>query len=583
MNYGVYGFIKDKDCNPIVGAKIYPYFKKVDSGSPDSKWSDEFYTSDSQGYYGFDLSDDVLLGSEQGFKKGTDRVYIAVSNNGDLNSLDFDSCLFIDHTTINEDLFELNLNIEDKRPPIFQNYTFPDATLTQHTYTMSEDSYEDTSWKNDGCYDTSISQKYLYDNVSIFQGHKLIDTIYGWGEKDDVSILNNTSDNYRFINAGVYLLTITIREAWNTEATVTKEVTIKYNEPEMDFNWTPTQTSEGSIKGQELITFHNTTTCLDDRLNDPYTYKWEIQDENQDGSDNSKVYDNQQYVYEPQHQFQSAGLKEITLTCYWNDGFEDQQVSITKTIEIIAFDITPNFTWDIEPSNRETEVTFINTTEDVDSKQISYDMEIHDYFATFNPQNTNYSNDTTNNDATHLLNNPTDTISHYFQSKFAHEITMTVLYYNGWVNKTKIITKNLNPREHLLTLDIQTNISPQIGKMPIEYTYSTTGSATSRRLNDNWHWNDVEFETNNDIITDRLKEVVDTPQEFTWQSPSRKPYSAIDGATTENKNKLVSLEVNYDNGWEDNKYANTSKYFEATPYELESNITYETNIDRYKH
>ena len=79
--YSIFGYLKDKNCNPIANARVMPYFKKVDSGSSTSKWSSSPYYTDSQGYYTFDIEDLQLLGVTGAYKKGTDKVYIAISYN----------------------------------------------------------------------------------------------------------------------------------------------------------------------------------------------------------------------------------------------------------------------------------------------------------------------------------------------------------------------------------------------------------------------------------------------------------------------------------------------------------------------
>ena len=70
---------------------------------------------------------------------------------------------------------------------------------------------------------------------------------------------------------------------------------------------------------------------------------------------------------------------------------------------------------------------------------------------------------------------------------------------------------------------------------------------------------------------------------FEFKYPSRLPYCAENGATKDNFNKTVTLKVRYDNGWEDMKFSETTIEVEATPFELESEITYTCNISNYKH
>jgi len=841
MGYSVYGVIKDEAGNKLDGVTVLPYFQKVDSGSDDSRWSTEKYTSDANGYYTYSCEDDNILGSEGIYKKTSDKFYTAYMLGGgeNIDSLDLTDAVFHQHVIPNDDDLEINITMEPKRVPIIDSYSFPDATLTQHNYTMTEDSYTNTSWLEHD-YGEDTSQKLTYDNVAMFDGHQLIDTTYTWHEIEDREITNNTNDSYSFLASGNYTLKMRVKEKWDTFTEVSKDITIKYNEPIMDFSWTPTETNDwdgSKIKGQELITFHNDTTCLDDRLSDPYYYKWIIEDENQDGSDNTQTID-AEYADEPTHAFQSEGTKKITLICYWNDGFDDLEVQDVQYIDIYPFTIVPEFTWDAEPRNRNQDVTFdpANTSGDtdkisrydwtmednypapdtdlytfdvdetslfdegssdntqsvdnaydigdtekpvvkfhsLDTKQVtvvitysdgwkdvtdtithtvtpvkydvtpsftisdvapqgravqvdctntsseysqdgfdigytidwstddeykacnldnpnpgadtdnsetnldldkdtllshnyqntdehtveltiryddgyqmqtkrishtltpivyegleakfswditptdrtqvvtftnestdddnrfrSYSWTIEDHYNKWNPDSSDYGNDIVDN--TQTISHDTDKDlqpTHKFQDNTDENVTMTYYYDDGYCEREVHLTKVVTKMDYLLTPVIANN-TETIGKMEVLYTNDSTGD-TSRELDEKWTFNDVEFGTDNDVITIRDDEQVRADQAFTWQTPSRKPYTAIDGATSSNLNKNVHLQVRIDTGWRDDTddatigedntsgnggvvYYETDRDFEATPFELSSAITYETNVEGYTH
>src|SRR5574344_1661113 len=181
----------------------------------------------------------------------------------------------------------------------------------------------------------------------------MIKTLSDW--LDSIFIVaNSSSSTYQYTRAGIYNTCVTIREKWNTEVKTCQQVTVKYNKPIVDFNWTPTSTNnwEGNkIKGTELITFNNLSSDLDNRTKDSafwgdetYSYEWIIEDKLIDGADNTKNY-NGNFLLKPQHQFQSPGTKNITLKIFWNDGFINSVESITKQIVIEPFNIIPNFSW----------------------------------------------------------------------------------------------------------------------------------------------------------------------------------------------------------------------------------------------
>jgi len=843
MGFSCYGYVYDADGNAVEGVKVLPYFKKVDSGSDDSKWSDEYYETDSNGYYSYSPEDNALLTSEGSYKKGSDHFYCAyVMGGGEtIDSLDLNYAMFHDYEIPSADDIQVDITLLPVRSPVIDSYSFPDAVLTQHEYQMSEESYTDTSWES-ADKGEDRSQKLTYDLVDIFDGHQLIDTVYSWGEPDDREIANNSSDSYKFIEAGDYTLKIKVREKWNTYTEVTKDVRVKYNEPVLDFDWTPTQTNDwegAKIKGTEEITFRNKSTCLDDRLSDPYTYKWTIEDKNQDDSDNTQVVDDAKYDDEPKHQFQSAGDKTVTLKCYWNDGFEDKEVEISKTISIYPYRIIPEFTWSATPHNRgqeiefdpsgtsgdtdriskydwvipdrypapdndnglytfaddedsvfgegssdntqevdntyeitdtekpkikfhsvvdedvkvtityndgwkdvtdeitkttskekytvtpaivisdkapkgrdkevthtnnsseytqddtdigytidwyvddeykecnldnpnpgeitdnseelldkdkdtemkhnyqntdthtvklvvryddgwqrqevsttdtvtpvvydglvadftwspevpkdrNDEVTFENKSTDDDDRFRSYSWVIEDHYNKWNPDSDKYGEEVVDN--TLIIEHDTDKDlrpTHKFQDNTDEKVTMTYWYDDGYceakVHKEKIISKDT----YIIEPEIATD-KAMVGKVEVTYTNDSTGS-TSKMLDEKWVWNDKTFPDEDDEITIRDDQEVQAEQKFTWQYPSRKPYSAIDGATADNKNKTVQLEVRIDTGWrndtddggigDDNDsnggqvYWLKEKQYEASPYEISSTITYETNVDDNK-
>lgn len=714
-NYTVYGYIKDKNCSPIIGANVYPYFKKIDSGSPDSKWSDTPYTTDGDGYYSFNLGDNALLGSEASFKKGTDKIYISVVSDGeDLVSLTMSSCLFISHTTTSNDSNELNLDAIERRSPIIDSYTFPNATRTNTQYSMSESSYADTSWTSDGCYGTLISEKFTYDSIDIFDGHQLIDTIYSWDETSDRSIQNNSNDQYSFSVAGIYNLKIEVFEKWNTSTFVESQVTIKYNIPDTDFFWTPIKTNSWQgdrLKGQEEITFHNNTFDIDGRYSTEYTYEWTINDKNQDGSDNSVVYSSKDFNYTPTHKFQSKGIKNITLKCYWNDGFDDLVETISHSLEIFPFDIVVDFSWTPEvPQNRGQNVSFNpdissgdtdriekydwtiedmypktvsgkytfldseqsifgdgsvdnnidvdNTTEFTDtkypeihfhnseqkdavlvitysngwvsdakqllknitfeeyhldaditlSKQIAesrldeisisnstidtlnlqyyVDWKINDYFSKYNPLNSQYGLDILDNTIEINGNPPGDAVLHQFQSNVNHNIDLKIYYDNGWQMVNDSESSIIGTSKYSLSSDFETSPIPIDngfkGKNPVTYINSTQDQR-SLSISVSWEWVDESGIDQSTFTESRIDRDPSENEIYTYQYPSREPYSSTILNVTKNKNKKVTMSLRYDNGWDDNIIDSTIKYFEASPNEINGSITHECNIDLYSH
>ena len=717
--YSIFGYLKDKNCNPIANARVMPYFKKVDSGSSSSKWSSSPYYTDSQGYYTFDIEDVQLLGVTGTYKKGTDKVYIAISyNSSNINeqnkdSLNLTHAIFVEHVTVAAtDFYRLNLDLLDKRLPVVNSTTFPAVELkTSTNYTMAETSSVDYGWVTGPCNSSNVSQKLVFDLVPIFDGHQLTTTLYDWGEVPTKDVANNSSDSYQYEIAGVYKQCITVREKWNTEVKQCQQVTVRYNKPVPNFNWSPTQTNSwqgARLKGQELVTFTNTSSDKDDRTWDntkwgaeTYTYTWTITDTNQNGTDNTKVYTAQTFGYTPTHKFQSAGTKTITLNVHWNDGFNNYTETVVKTLEIHAFDIVPDLQWDKVPTNRAEAVTFSpdTTTGDVDKivgyewtiedsypastathhtfgdgetsiygehsnnpavvvdntyssteqypqvklhsiepkqvevvityyngwtnvtksiskiitptkttltaligvsnyspkgrdvevvlsndtvekdKQYWCDWVIQDEYDLHNPDNTDYGVLEKDNTVEHEKE-PEETVSHYFQSKKAHEISLVVWYDDGYQMTSTEAEVSMDPSEYEIVVTIA-GLTEYVGRQVIDYNTVITNVDMRNLISENWLLIDKDLD-GVEYPDERLVQIINAVQSKDWEYPSYRPISSTVGQGTV-RPKEISVVVRYDNGWEDTATREASKTTTAKTKEVSSIITVNTNIEGYTH
>lgn len=575
-SYSVFGYIKTPDGRLVPNARVYPYFKKVSAVAPASKWADSPYTVDNKSYFGFDLGDSKLIGTESTIVKTQDKIYIVVVWNEntvvdqDRNSLTFTHCAFVEHVTKNEDFVEINITIEPKRLPILDSFTFSSPNLlTRTNYTMSETSHADYTWKNLAPYSvTPISQKLIFDLVPIFDGHQMIQTIYDWGETI-INRNNSSNSTYQYDIAGVYNTCITVREKWNTEVKTCQQVTVKYNKPVPNFNWTPILTNnwEGSkIKGTELITFNNSSSDIDNRVkdiskwgNETYYYEWTISDKNLDNSDNTKVYSNVDWNYKPNHRFQSPGTKNIMLKVFWNDGFNDYIETITKQIIIEPFNIVPNFLWNKIPNNRNDLVTFTSTTTGDTDKIVSYKWVIEDNYPassgnlyTFKTTDTSLFNEgspdnTIRVDNLYDITTTENNTSVKFHSTEEKNINLTITYFNGWENVTKSIDKDITPIKYNVIPNFSiSNINPRGRYEIVRFNNTTNYNQDGFILAYTVDWNISDFyseynldNTNKGIVTDNTKiylnELYNKEQIHYYQN---------------NETNNVVLTIRYDDGWQ---------------------------------
>lgn len=574
-NYSVFGYIKTPDNKIVTNAKVYPYFKKVSASAPASKWASVPYISDSKGYYSFDLGDTQLIGTESSILKGTDKIYLAVvwnENNlldQDRNSLTFTHCIFVEHTTINDDFFEMNLTMEPKRLPILDSLTFStNNLLTKTNYTISEKSHADYSWKTLPPYNNQISQKLIFDLVPIFDGHQMIGTIYDWGESI-FNKVNSSSSTYQYTRAGIYNTCVTVREKWNTEVKTCQQVTVKYNKPNTDFNWTPTFTNnwEGNkIKGTELITFNNLSSDLDNRTKDSafwgdetYSYEWIIEDKLIDGADNTKNY-NGNFLLKPQHQFQSPGTKNITLKIFWNDGFIDLVESITKQIIIEPFNIIPNFSWNKVPKNRNDNIIFTDTSTGDISKIVKYNWIIEDNYPknevdlyTFlNTESSIFNEGTEDNtidiDNTYYLETVDKTVTVKFHSSETKNINLTITYFNGWENVTKVISKDLIPEKYFVSPLISVSNYSPLGRHEkvtinnISNYLSTDGFNLSYTVD----WKISDFYSSENLDNPNKGTITDNTKEYLGYDY----YTIIEHYYQNAGNNKIDLTIRYDDGYQ---------------------------------
>ena len=299
------------------------------------------------------------------------------------------------------------------------------------------------------------------------------------------------------------------------------------------------------------------------------------------------------------HNYQNTDIHTVNLTIRYDDGYQMKTDNATIDITPIVYDgLVADFTWDITPKGREDVVTFSDASTDIDTRFISYSWTINDHYNKWNPDNVDYGVSTTDNTQTISHDTTVDlTPTHNFQDNTDEIVEMTYWYDDGYceqsVSKSQTITKDKYVIIPQIKWDVET-----IGKTDVIWNNDSTGD-TSRELDEKWEWNDIKLD-NTDEWTLRDDQTVRADQPFTWLYPSRKPYCVVDGATASNPNKEVKLEVRIDTGWRDDTddgtigddnsngnggqvYWTVNSIHEAVTKEINSNITYEENIEGYTH
>ena len=409
-------------------------------------------------------------------------------------------------------------------------------------------------------------------------------------------------------------LVVTYFNGWeNKTKEISKDLTpVKYiTDPDFSI-------SNINPKGRhELVLFNNTTNYLFDGYNLAYTVDWRISDFysalNLDNPTYGTIKDNSVeildavYNIEQSHYYQNTEANNIELTIRYDDGWQEVTKRITKVVDPMVFDgIIPNFEFNI-PESRFDEVFIDNTTIDTNIRFRKMEYFLTDKYNKFNPDNPNYRISSTPNNKSFELFDKNEIISHYYQDYTNENIELIYYYDDGfeekYVSKIKIITKTINN----IIPNFEPNITPInngfIGKQEIIFTNTSTETFPIKIEDERWVFNDKVFGTELDDITERNDQIPFYGQAFTFQTPSRMPYSSKEFLNSglpkvQNINKSIFMELRIDNGWRndtelgnyldpDNNmcqvYFDVEKFYEATPNELTSNITYETNINNYKH
>ena len=361
--------------------------------------------------------------------------------------------------------------------------------------------------------------------------------------------------------------------------------------------------SNNTPKGRhETVTITNSTDYIIDNINLAYNVDWIINDyylaQNLDNpnygniTDNTKIYNDVAYNTIIEHNYQNDNENIISLTVRYDNGYQMKTEVVEFNIHPIVFDgILPNFTFNI-PQNRWDKVTINNTTYDIDNRFMKMEYTIYDNFNKFNPDNVNYGISQTDNSKYFLLNNVNDVVEHYYQNNNTEEIMLLYYFDNGFVEDYVMKVLNIEKYTNGITPEFTTNITPIdqgfFGK--IEVIWTNISIEDKVKIEDEqWIFNDAELDT--DVFTYRDKQIPFSEQPFTFQTPSRAPFSSTIGAV-KNINKSVEMIVRIDNGWRndtenksildvDNEgvggkvYFSTKTMYEASPLEVTSNISYQ--------
>lgn len=564
--YNIYGKVKyvneDGVCqNWARGGWYIPYFKAVDSSSSPSKWSRNAYDIDpeNEGYISFDLEDYDILTSEGSYRRGTDKIYLPFfwnfndNSDKDINSTKITHMGFIDHvirTGADADGPMINLTLAPVKKPK-ATFTLPaDEIKTNTNISMSETSSLDVSiFKPTGCgldYSTDIQHLNAHEGLKIFSNYKLIQTDFDWGDgslaKIDKSGDGTTNNSHKYTTPGTYTVSINVKNGIESSySKVSKQIKVKYNKPIVDFSFN----SNNGFKGKEKVIFTNNTSNSPDNRESMYSYSWEITNKT---IDDKIEHNGVQFSYSPEVNFETPGIKTITLKCHWNDGFEDKIEIKTKTLEIKKFnEPLLDFTWNAPQGLKgNNNVIFTNNSTDLVDNRLSlytFDWKLNDLTL----ENVDSTLDINNVDFSYKPN-------YIYKSKGLKTITLKCHWNDGFEDNiiSKIKTFTLNEFD----IDINFNWDKICKNRSENVTFTSiiTGDFT-KKSSILWEVEDsYPMPTENFYVfgSGELSKFGEESPDNSKEILNNKTYSTDNVITNfhSQKNKNIKLIIEYFTGWE---------------------------------
>lgn len=482
LNYGIQFVVYAEDgITPISDAKVHCYFNKVSSSSSTSKWDGTIRRTNAAGQTSVNLGDLSFLTTDGKIDNG-DTVLVAVwlADNNTVSINDKSSTVagkilrcvnFIHTVNTSSSSWVERLVLPVVATPVC-NINFPTVTHTGHQFTIGN-----TSTTVHGPYSYNIgnvNRSDLYQSLSmysqaLFTGMNIKETFYNLIEysetKSGISTLT-----YKYIDSGIYNTYVRVYNHLGYYCEKTYTYTIMYNKPTIAFDFTFTKllnTSKYIGVGNDdqlKVTQQSSTNYGDTWAQIQATFDWKITDLTVSGSDNTSTWISQNELFNPTKYFLSEGTKSITLDIHWNDGFNWFKETLVKNPFLDIYNIKQDFNWITQKLYKPGSVYVPLGDDDlVTVSNLNYDNATQDYYSNTQWKSIKWNITKKKNDGSYdneeflyikdtdnYLTKPTFYIKFYHTSSDLASIKETLVYWDGYKDVTKELTKNLETQKYLI-------------------------------------------------------------------------------------------------------------------------------------
>lgn len=376
--------------------------------------------------------------------------------------------------------------------------------------------------------------------------------------------------NFQNTTTNTVELTLRYDDGWQEQTKrATASVTpVVFSPPSPNFTWEPTM----PISRDETVTFTNLT---DDPESLHRASVWSVLDYYAKYNPNNPDYGKTEPVhpiswvgvrqtaaFEPTVNFQSGDVpKKVTLTVFYDDGFCERDVRVSKNISFRRYTVTADFTTEPESHIGKTPVKYINTTPDVHSRQVGAVWDWHDReksgvdHLTTSPEISPHN--TPNFTWQFASRNPYSCTTPALSANLNKDVRLSVRYDDGWGdhNFTEK-TKRFEAKTFEITGAIAYHNTVDGGSV----IYGRELVEFSHKLID--PWSAVRDNTTDWRIADAFLSGVDNTTVFTNVPKTFTPTKRFESKG----HRLVTAEVDFNDGWNTNFTHHNEVYVDPTPY-----------------
>jgi len=351
------------------------YFKQENISSSSSTWSN--YRTSILGQYNFNLADGDLLGTEGNAGSG-DKVVIVFWKTGSDRNADcltltewsaFEVILGTGPGMSSSALYVNDVQIKTNIAPDL-HWTFPVQGAPHYvntSYNATNSSEDEHSWSWSG-----ITMYHWYSRYSqtINYVNRINNSVYNWDDTTTTTGIGAADESHQWTSPGIYDVELVIEDECGLTATGTEQIQIYWHPPTCGITMYPSDPDPNDV-----IYFKYTGTDTDNTID---YIKWTINDGATtttitSGTKNADIYHTEGLGTDwcgttaSGGAFTNPGDHVVGIIIYWNDGFDDKELSCSGTFTQGLFTgPTVSFSQDPFPAPVGSGIKFTNTSTNTD-------------------------------------------------------------------------------------------------------------------------------------------------------------------------------------------------------------------------